>query len=151
MQEYTIEPLDIKDYDKCSNIWDMKKCPYTQQFQNQMMKGERLVWIYKLNGEFIGEGALVKNNPDTDYYIPNHRIYLSRMIVKKEFRNQGIGGIILNYLIRKAEKMGYSEIALGVDTDNHSALHLYRQKGFDTVIAECEDEHGKFYKLLKRL
>lgn len=24
MQEYTIEPLDIKDYDKCSNIWNMK-------------------------------------------------------------------------------------------------------------------------------
>lgn len=151
MQEYTIEPLDIKDYDKCSNIWDMKKCPYTQQFKNQMMNGDRLVWIYKLNGEFIGEGALVKNNSDADYYIPNQRIYLSRMIVKKEFRNQGIGGIILDYLIRKAEKMGYSEIALGVDTDNHSAIHLYRQKGFDTVIAECEDEHGKFYKLLKRL
>lgn len=48
MQEYTIEPLDIKDYDKCNNIWDMKK-------------------------------------------------------------------------------------------------------GFDTVISDCEDEHGKYYKLLKRL
>lgn len=83
MQKYTIEALDIKDYDKCSNIWDMKKCPYTQQFKNQMMSGDRLVWIYKLNGEFIGEGAFVTNNSDTDYYIPNQRIYLSRMIVKK--------------------------------------------------------------------
>lgn len=47
--------------------------------------------------------------------------------------------------------MGYCEMALGVDIDNSSAVHLYRNKGFDTVIAQAEDEYGKFYKLLKKL
>ena len=36
--------------------------------------------------------------------------------------------------------MGYCEMALGVDIDNSSAVHLYRNKGFDTVIAQAEDE-----------
>lgn len=151
MQEYTIEPLDIKEYDKCSNIWDMKKCPYTEHFRNQIIQGERFVYIYKIGDTFIGEGALVKNHSDTDYFIPNQRIYVSRMIVKKEYRNQGIGAILLDYLSEQATAMGYTEMALGVDVDNYNALHLYKKKGFDKIIAECEDEYGKFYKLLKTI
>lgn len=110
-----------------------------------------MVFIYKIKNKFIGEGALVLNHNDSDYFIPGQRIYVSRMIVKKEYRNQGIGGIIIDYLIIQAKQMGYSEMALGVDIDNHSAIQLYRKKGFNTIISECEDEYGKFYKMLKTL
>ncbi|MFR5875245.1 MAG: GNAT family N-acetyltransferase [Eubacterium sp.] len=151
MSEYTIEQIGIDEYDKLSNIWDMKKCPYTEQFKKQIINGDRLVFIYKIGDTFIGEGNLVINGDDSDYFIPNQRIYVSRMIVKKEYRNQGIGGIILDYLITQAKEMGYSEMALGVDKDNSGALHLYRKKGFDKLIAECEDEQGKYYKLLKAI
>lgn len=129
----------------------MKKCPFTEQFIKQITDGNRLVYIYKIDGEFIGEGDWVINLDDKDYFIPGKRIYLSRMIVKKEYRNKGIGSIIIDYLINKAKEMGYKEIALGVDMDNYNALHLYRKKGFDKVIAEFEDEYGKFYKLLNEL
>ncbi len=151
MPKYTIKQIGIDEYHKCNNIWDMKKCPFTEQFKKQIINDDRLVFIYKIGDEFIGEGNLVINVDDSDYFIPNQRIYVSRMIVKKEYRNQGIGGIILDYLVNKAKKMGYSEMALGVDIDNCNALHLYRKKGFDKVIAECEDKDGKFYKLLKTL
>lgn len=151
MQEYTLEQIGIDEYAKCNNIWDMEKCPFTEKFKRQIKNSERFVFIYKINGKFIGEGNLAINVPDSDYFIPNKRIYLSRMIVKKEYRNQGIGAIILDFLIEKAKEMGYSEIALGVDIDNHNAIHLYRKKGFDKIIAECEDEYGKFYKLLKKI
>lgn len=151
MSECTIEQIGIDEYRKCNNIWDMKKCPFTELFKEQIIKGDRWVFIYKIDGEFIGEGNLVINADDCDYYIPNQRIYVSRMIVKKEYRNQGIGKTILDYLTEQAKKMGYKEMALGVDTDNHNALQLYRKNGFDKLIAECEDEYGKFYKLLKTL
>lgn len=151
MSEYSIEQIGIDEYHKCNNIWDMKKCPFTEQFKEQIIKGNRWVFIYKIGDEFIGEGNLVINVDDSDYFIPNQRIYVSRMIVKKEYRNQGIGKIILEYLTEQAKKMGYKEMALGVDIDNHNALQLYRKNGFDTLIAECEDEYGKFYKLLKTL
>ncbi len=45
--------------------------------------------------------------------------------------------------------MGYKEMALGVDIDNFSAIHLYKKKGFTTLLKESEDEYGRFYKLLK--
>lgn len=128
-----------------------EKCPFTEQFRKQIIRGDRLVYIYKIGDEFIAEGNLVINIDDSDYFIPNQRIYVSRMIVKKEYRNQGIGKTILDYLTEQAKKMGYKEMALGVDIDNYPALRLYRKNGFDTLIAECEDEYGKFYKLLKTI
>lgn len=151
MQEYTIERIDIEEYYKCNNIWDMKKCPFTEQFKEQIISCNRFVYIYKINNEFIGEGDLVINKDDRDYFIPNQRIYVSRMIVKKEYRNRGIGSVILDYLIHQAKEMGYKEMALGVDMDNYQALQLYKKKGFNQIIRECEDEYGKFYKLLKVL
>lgn len=150
-KNYTIEKIGIDEYYKCSNIWDMEKCPFTEMFKEQITNGNRFVFIYKIKNKFIGEGNLVINIDDSDYFIPEKRIYVSRMIVKKEYRNQGIGSDILDYLTKEAYKMGYSEMALGVDIDNYAAVHLYRKKGFNTIIAECEDEYGKFYKLLKKL
>ncbi len=151
MNSYEIVQIGIEEYSECNNIWDMKKCPFIDKFKKQIIAGERLVYIYKINNEFVGEGDLVINVDDSDYFIPNQRIYVSRMIVKKEYRNQGIGGIILDYLIEQAKAKGYKEMALGVDIDNYSAIHLYKKKGFTTLIKEDEDEYGRFYKLLKEL
>lgn len=151
MSEHEITLIGINEFSKCSNIWDMKKCPFTDMFRQQIINGNRFVYIYKINEEFVGEGDLVINVDDADYYIKKQRIYVSRMIVKKEYRNQGIGGIILDYLIEQAKSMGYREMALGVDIDNYSAVHLYQKKGFNTLIKEDEDEYGRFYKLLNEL
>lgn len=151
MFDYEIKKIGIDEFSKCNNIWDMDKCEFTEKFKKQIIDGDRFVYIYKINNEFIGEGDLVINVDDFDYYVPNQRIYVSRMIVKKEYRNQGIGGIILDYLIEQARIMGYSEMALGVDIDNFNAVHLYQKKGFKTLIKEDEDEYGRFYKLLKEL
>lgn len=151
MFDYEIKKIGIDEYSKCNNIWDMNKCEFTEKFKMQIINGDRFVYIYKINNEFIGEGDLVINVDDFDYYVPNQRIYVSRMIVKREYRNQGIGGIILDYLIEQAKEMAYSEMALGVDIDNYNAVHLYQKKGFKTLIKEDEDEYGRFYKLLKKL
>ncbi|MDJ1631099.1 GNAT family N-acetyltransferase [Bacillus velezensis] len=83
--------------------------------------------------------------------MPDNRIYLSRMIVKEGYRNCGIGGIIVDYLIDYAKQLGDKEITLGADTDNLNARHLYEKKGFTTVLFFCEDEYGEYVKLLKVL
>ncbi len=144
-----IEPLSIEDYHKCANIWNMHAQPLANTWKEEIASGTRLVFVYKINGEFIGEGALVFNTDDTDYTIPGKRIYISRMIVKKEYRNRGIGSEILAFLINKAKEMGFSEITLGVDKTNENALHLYRKHGFTEVLFDGTDENGEYYKLMK--
>lgn len=149
--EIRIERLRPEDYHKCSNIWDMKSQPLADKWSDEINSGNRQVYIYKINDEFIGEGALVFDTGDSDYTIPDKRIYVSRMIVKKEYRNRGIGGEILKFLIEKATEMGYTEMTVGVDKDNENAIHLYKKYGFTEVLFDGADEDGEYYKLLKRI
>ena len=146
-----IEPLKLEEYSKCSNIWNMKAQPLTEKWREEIATGNRLVFIYKINGEFVGEGALVIDTGDPDYTVPDKRVYVSRMIVKKEYRNRGIGSEILEFLKRKAKEMGFSEMTIGVDKDNENALHLYRKYGFTEVLFDGEDEDGEYFKLMKKI
>lgn len=149
--EVMIERLSPEEYRKCSNIWNMESQPLANKWYDEIVSGNRQVYIYKINGEFIGEGALVFDTGDSDYTVSGKRIYVSRMIVKKEYRNRGIGGEILEFLIEKAIEMGYTEMTVGVDKDNENAIHLYKKYGFTEVLYEGKDENGEYYKLLKRI
>lgn len=146
-----IERLEVKDYNKCSNIWNMKSQPLAETWRKEIETGNRIVFVYKINGEFIGEGALVLDTGDSDYTIPEKRVYVSRMIVKKEYQNRGIGSEILTFLIEKAKEMGFFEMTIGVDKDNVNALHLYRKYGFTEVLFDGADENGEYFKLMKRI
>lgn len=146
-----IEPLKLEEYHKCSNIWNMKSQPLADKWLDEIKSGNRQVFIYKINGEFIGEGVLVFDTGDSDYTIPNQRVYVSRMIVKKEYRNRGIGSEILEFLIAKSKSMGFSEMTIGVDKDNVNALHLYEKYGFTEVLFDGADEDGEYFKLMKRI
>lgn len=148
---FKIEKLKINEYEKCSNIRDISKQPLADKWFEEIKNGNRLVYIYKINGEFIGEGALVIDTGDPDYTIPHKRVYVSRMIVKKEYRNRGIGSEILAFLIEKAKEMGFSEMTIGVDKDNVNALHLYKKYGFTEVLFDGADEHGEYFKLMKKI
>ncbi len=149
--KYTIEPLKLEEYHKCSNIWNMQSQPLTETWKQEIASGNRLVYIYKIGGNFIGEGALVLDADDSDYTIPGQRVYVSRMIVKKEYRNRGIGSTILSFLIEKAKEMEFKEMTIGVDKDNANALHLYRKFGFTQVLFDGSDENGEYFKLMKRI
>lgn len=150
-EQIIIEQLSPDDYEKCSNIWNIKAQPLADKWLDEIKSGNRIVFVYKVNGKFIGEGALVFDTGDPDYTISNFRIYVSRMIVKKEYRNCGIGSEILTFLVKKAKEMGFKEMTIGVDKDNINALHLYRKFGFDEVIFEGADENGEYFKLMKRI
>lgn len=79
--------LDLSEYEKCNNIWDMQRHPdKTKLWYDQLVSGNRITFIYRDNGEFVGECSLLFDRGDPDYTIPQQRIYLSRMIVKREFR-----------------------------------------------------------------
>lgn len=147
-----IQKLDINDYYKCNNIWDMnKKKELADKFYNELKIGNRITFVYIENDEFLGEVSLVFDMNDLDYTIQNKRIYLSRFLVKKEQRNKGIGKQLLNYVFEHAKNLGYQEISVGVDLDNYVALLIYKKYGFDKIVFVGEDAQGKYLKLIKKL
>ena len=149
MKNYIINRIGLEDYSKCGAIWDMDACPYTQTFISQIKAGVREVYILTVDGEYIAECDLVYNNPEYET-MPGKRLYLSRLIVKKEQRGKGYGKAISEYVLDLAKEKGYREIVLGVNCDNVPAVGLYKSLGF-TVYEEAEDTDGKFYRMGKKL
>lgn len=144
--------LDITDYQKCSNIWDMQRqSELADKFYDELLTGNRTTYIYTIDNEFVGEISLDKEMNDSDYTIPNQRICVSRLIVKYEYRRQGIGRKLIDFITEKAKSQDYTEMTIGVDLDNYPALKLYIESGFDKVIYIGEDAQGKYLKLLKKI
>ncbi|WP_313800126.1 GNAT family N-acetyltransferase [Cytobacillus sp.] len=54
------------------------------------------------------------------------------MAVLPEYRDQGIGTLLLNEMIRKAKNSGFISLSLSVDPNN-SARRLYERQGFEKV------------------
>lgn len=144
--------LDIKDFEKCSNIWNMENNKeLTNRFYNELLTKNRKTFVYTKDEEYIGEISIVFNKNDEDYSISGIRLYISRIIVKKEFRGQGYGKKLMNYIIEYAKKEGYKELSLGVNLDNYIALKLYVGLGFNKIQYIGEDSDGKYVKLIKKL
>lgn len=71
--------LDIKDYYKCNNIWNMyNRKELIEGFYNELKNGNLITFIYVIDGEYFGEVSLVFDMNDSDYAISSKRIYLSR-------------------------------------------------------------------------
>jgi len=73
-----------------------------------------------INNQPIGYGHLDKEGNDIWFGIAIVQTYIGR----------GMGKLIIQYLIRKADDLKISEIKLSVDKDNTSAIKLYEKYGF---------------------
>jgi GNAT superfamily N-acetyltransferase len=147
-----IRRLTPENFSKCANIYDMDKNPaQIKRWYDAIVSGNRLTFVYVEEGDYVGEGSLVIDNGDPDYTIEGRRVYLSRMIVKKECRNRGIGRALLRFLTDYARVLGFSEMSVGVDIINIGARWLYEKNGFNEIIYVGEDADGKYVKLLKKL
>ena len=150
--DYVITKLNPVDFKKCSDIWDQERqADLAKQFYQELLAGNRITYIFQIKGEYIGEISLVFDMGDTDYTIDKQRIYISRLIVKREYRRRGIGKMLVDFAVREAEKMGYSELSIGVDLDNYAALKLYFEAGFNSILYIGEDKNGQYAKLLMRM
>lgn len=149
--EHQIIKLSTENYEKCCNIWNMEKQrALAEQFYDELLSGNRTTYVYTLHGEYIAEISLVLDMNDRDYTIPGKRAYVSRLIVKPDYRRRGIGKALVGFIADRAAELGLSELSIGVDTDNYPALRLYAQCGFDRIIYVGEDTQGRYIKLLRK-
>lgn len=58
------------------------------------------------------------------------RFELDNIFVLKEYRNQGIASILLEYMIKIGKEKNILNITLEVREDNVNAINLYRKYGF---------------------
>ena len=58
---------------------------------------------------------------------------LKRMYVKTDYRNLGIGRLILEYAIKLAKKLNYNRIKLDTHDSMRTAIRLYLDYGFEEI------------------
>lgn len=69
---------------------------------------------------------------DTAYtpYLEEDDFYISVIVVDEQYRNQGIGTLLLNHAVEIAREKECKKIVLDVDKDNEIAQSLYKKFGF---------------------
>jgi len=68
-----------------------------------------------------------------------HKCYLHPLL-----HGKGYGQVMLQYVCDTAKDLGYQEVILGVNKQNHKALKAYQRFGFVVVSAETTDIGGGF-------
>lgn len=126
-----------------------KNKEHKDKIYNELLNKNRKTFVYVKDDEYIAEASFVFNKEDEDYTIPGKRIYLSRIIVKKDYRGKGYGKKLMNNIIEYAKKETYEEISLGVNSDNYVAFKLYVDLGFTKIQYIGEDYDVKYVKLIK--
>ncbi|NKB70593.1 MAG: GNAT family N-acetyltransferase [Candidatus Latescibacteria bacterium] len=72
--------------------------------------------------------------PDSDepFQIPQ----LNRLVIEKEYRNQGAGTFLIGAVEERVKSRGLTRLYLGVNIENTGALRLYKRLGFEVIAAE---------------
>ena len=79
-----ITKLDVKDFEKYNNIWDMEENPSLRdKLYQELVNKNRVTFVYVKDGKYIAEVSIVFDMNDLDYTILGKRLYVSRMIVKE--------------------------------------------------------------------
>lgn len=58
---------------------------------------------------------------------------IMNIVIKKSYRNNGIGSFLLENLISYAKNINLNSLTLEVDENNLSAIHLYNKFGFINI------------------
>lgn len=77
-----------------------------------------------LNDEIVGFAGIKTVFNESD---------IMNIVVKKSFRNKGIGSLLLKKLIDVSTSLNVTSITLEVMEENFSAIHLYEKFGFEII------------------
>ena len=58
---------------------------------------------------------------------------IMNIVVKKSWRNQGVGNLLLTNLVSLCKELNLSSLSLEVNEDNIPAIHLYKKFGFKQI------------------
>ncbi len=73
------------------------------------------------------------------FKIEKEYVFLSKLYVKKEYRNSGLGKAALQFLIKTTQRLGLNRIVLTVNKYNESTIAAYKKWGLSTIDSTVTD------------
>jgi ribosomal protein S18 acetylase RimI-like enzyme len=87
---------------------------------------ERGVLLASLGGHVAG---LLSYSVRADLYHAGNSVLIEELVVDEEHREKGIGGALMEALLKRAEELECRELCLAVMPDNEPAIRFYKKHG----------------------
>lgn len=122
-----IRPMELKDLPYVMVLEnDLYKCPWTEKNFIDELEGNQYAYQFVLEHE----GAVF------GYYgmwIVADSATITKVSVNRVLQNKGLGKILMEDLLSRAQEAGAVYISLEVRVSNEAAIHLYEINGFKNV------------------
>jgi diamine N-acetyltransferase len=146
-----IRKANIGDYDKINKLYWQSDCfhynnePYIYEKTNEgcrakeyiesLLNEEKNILIaLETENEMIG---FLYAYEETKGHLPFHKkrkyIVIDNIVIDENYRNNGYGEKLLDYIIEYAKNGKYNDILLNVYRFNENAIKLYEKKGFKII------------------
>ena len=93
-------------------------------FKSELESDSSHYLVVKDNSKIIGFAGIKVTVPDCD---------IMNIVVKKDFRNQGVGSLLLKELINLSKSLNIKNLFLEVNEKNTPAILLYNKFGFKKI------------------
>lgn len=136
---------------------------YHQHFQNSR-NGSTLIWVAENEkAEIVGQIFLLLYSKHAELADGIHRAYLFSFRLKPEYRGQGLGSHMLNFVENYLLQLGYDSVRLNVARLNVLARRMYEKHGYRVIAPDegrwrYQDQFGQWqtcsepaWRMLKKL
>ena len=126
MKEILINEMTLSDLDEISNIITTEFDDFwsASTLESELKNPFSKYIVARIENEIVGFAGVI----DTV-----DQLEITNIVVKKKFRKNGIGNILLQRLIKFAKEKRKGEITLEVNNINLPAIKLYEKNGFKNV------------------
>lgn len=123
MKEIIISKMTLSDFDNLSNtlISDFDDFWNKNILKTELQNPFSTYIIAKAEGEIVGFAGVIDTIDQME---------ITNIVVKKDFRKNGIGNILINKLISISKENKKEKIILEVNENNIPAIKLYEKNGF---------------------
>ena len=109
---------------------DFYRSPDADFYRSQLIEQLDNVFVIENGGVIQGYAILYIDVRDDCIHIARKRCYVDQFAVKKEFRRQGVGGKLMQFIRKYALENDCTAIELGVWYENYDAVDFYGKNGF---------------------
>jgi N-acetylglutamate synthase-like GNAT family acetyltransferase len=97
------------------------------------------IWLALMNDEIVGMIGLMGED----------EVEIEPIIVKPDHRNKGIGKMLLEFVLEKAEEIGLKFLSIKPVFRNHDAIRLFHDMGFQNIgqielFVDLREKKGKW-------
>ena len=124
--DFTFKKMDIQDLEEIKDVLlsDFDDFWSYEVLREELLSDSSLYIVAKKQNEIIGFAGIKIIIDEAD---------IMNIVVKKSYRNNGIGSLLLENLILISNKKNLNFINLEVDCKNTIAINLYKKLGFEEI------------------